>query len=112
MNELTPQETIEDQAPQRRSARELVRLWGPYTGIWIATAALFLLCAIFVPDSVSSLALNSVLPFWGILAIVAVGQALVVQQRGIDLSVPGMMTLAGMSFVAYCEKQDASPVVA
>lgn len=34
------------------------------------------------------------LPFTGVLAIAAVGQTLVVQQRGLDLSVPGTMSLA------------------
>jgi ribose transport system permease protein len=36
------------------------------------------------------------LPFAGILAIVAVGQTLVIQQRGIDMSAVGSLTLAGI----------------
>lgn len=36
------------------------------------------------------------LPFWAVLAVVSVGQTLVVQQRGIDMSVPGTVTLCAM----------------
>jgi ribose transport system permease protein len=43
-----------------------------------------------------SYSLLAMLPFAGILAIVAVGQTVVIQQRGLDLSATGMMALAGL----------------
>ena len=59
-----------------------------------ATVALFVLSLIFQPQSLSSSSLQGMLPFAAILAIVAIGQTLVIQQGGIDLSVPGMVSLA------------------
>jgi ribose transport system permease protein len=41
------------------------------------------------------------LPFAAILAIVAIGQTIVVQQRGLDLSVPGMISLAALIVTRY-----------
>ena len=41
------------------------------------------------------------LPFAAILAIAAIGQTLVIQQRGLDLSVPGMITLTTIIVTKY-----------
>jgi ribose transport system permease protein len=46
--------------------------------------------------SVSASALRSTLPFAAILAIVGIGQTLVIQQRGLDLSVPGVISLSAI----------------
>lgn len=63
-------------------------------GILSATVLLFLFSWILQPQSVSSAALSGMLPFAGVLIFVAMGQTLVVQQRGIDLSVPGIVSLS------------------
>src|SRR2546422_11763334 len=69
-------------------------LRGPrFSAIWVATALLFAASPLLASGSVSNSALLSTLPFAAILAIAAAGQTLVVQQRGLDLSVPGMITL-------------------
>jgi ribose transport system permease protein len=60
----------------------------------ISTAALIVLCRLFAPSSVSYGALAGSLPFTAILAIVGLGQMLVVQQGGFDLSVAGGVSLA------------------
>lgn len=60
----------------------------------ISTVALIILCLIFAPSSVSSGALSGGLPFAAILAIVGLGQMLVVQQGGFDLSIAGGVSLA------------------
>ena len=60
----------------------------------ISTVALIILCLIFAPSSVSSGALSGSLPFAAILAIVGLGQMLVVQQGGFDLSIAGGVSLA------------------
>lgn len=65
----------------------------PYAAIWLATGLLFLLSVVVAPGSVAPGAVIGMLPFAAILAIAAIGQTLVVQQRGLDLSVPGMITL-------------------
>lgn len=66
---------------------------GASAGIWLATGLLFLLSWGAQPRSVSQSALLGMLPFAAILAIVAIGQTLVIQQGGIDLSVPGMISI-------------------
>lgn len=50
--------------------------------------------ALLAPSSVSQGAILGMLPFAAVLAIVGLGQMLVVQQGGIDLSVPGAVSLA------------------
>ena len=60
----------------------------------IATVGLFALSALAAPSSTSKGTLLSMLPFAAVLMIVALGQTLVVQQGGIDLSLPGAMSLA------------------
>jgi ribose transport system permease protein len=67
-----------------------------FSAIWIATAVLFAASPIIAPGSLSHAAIFSMLPFAAILAIVAVGQTMVVQQRGLDLSVPGAISLAAV----------------
>jgi len=58
-----------------------------------ATVLLFAISKIVEPQSLAHSSLLGMLPFAAILAIVAVGQTLVIQQGGIDLSVPGMISL-------------------
>lgn len=60
----------------------------------VALVALFVASAMAAPTSVSQSALLGMLPFAAVLAIVGIGQTLVVQQGGIDLSVPGAVSLA------------------
>jgi ribose transport system permease protein len=79
-------------APPRQSLGDRVRL-PRSAAIWIATAVLFLLSLVVQPQSVSSSSLAGMLPFAAILAVIAAGQTLVIQQGGIDLSVPGMISL-------------------
>lgn len=61
--------------------------------ISISTGLLFIVAAIVAPSSVSSGAIQGMLPFAAVLAVVGLGQMLVVQQGGIDLSVPGAVSL-------------------
>jgi ribose transport system permease protein len=60
----------------------------------ISTLVLIFACVIFAPSSVSYGALSGSLPFAAILAIVGLGQMLVVQQGGFDLSIAGGVSLA------------------
>lgn len=59
-----------------------------------STAVLGCVCMLFAPSSISVGGLAGSLPFAGILAIVGLGQMLVVQQGGFDLSVAGGVSLA------------------
>jgi ribose transport system permease protein len=67
--------------------------WRRSAGIWVATGLLFALSAVFQPQSLSTSALAVLWPFAAVLILAATGQTLVVQQRGIDLSVPGFISL-------------------
>ena len=69
-------------------------------GILSATVLLFLLSAIVQPASLSSSAFAGLIPFACVLGLVALGQTLVIQQGGIDLSVPGVVSLSGV-IVSY-----------
>lgn len=62
--------------------------------ITVAVVLLFVASAVLAPTSVSRGALLGMLPFAAVLAIAAIGQTLVVQQGGFDLSVPGAISLA------------------
>ncbi|MYU22541.1 ABC transporter permease [Streptomyces sp. SID8352] len=78
-------------------------LSGGWAGITFATLLLFALSPAIAPGSTGSAPLLSMLPFAAVLAIAAAGQTLVVQQRGLDLSVPGMIALAAA--VSTCTVQ-------
>src|SRR6201998_4300271 len=65
-----------------------------FVTVVISTLALIVACLIFAPSSVSLGALSGSLPLAGIIAIVGLGQLLVVQQGGFDLSLPGAVSLA------------------
>lgn len=67
-----------------------------FSAIWIATAVLFAVSPLLASGSVSRSALLSMLPFAAILAIAGIGQTLVIQQRGLDLTVAGMITLSSI----------------
>jgi ribose transport system permease protein len=86
--------------PRRRRLPRLP-VGGAATAIVIATALLFVASWIVEPQSVRHSSLLGMLPFAAILAIVAVGQTLVVQQGGIDLSVPGMISLTVVIVTRY-----------
>src|ERR1700745_170790 len=66
--------------------------WRRSAGIWLATGVLFAISAVFQPGSLGASALASLWPFAALLILAAVGQTLVVQQRGIDLSGPGFIS--------------------
>jgi ribose transport system permease protein len=67
-----------------------------YIPVWIALAVLVLVALVIAPESLSRASFTVVLPLTSFLAIAALGQMLVIMTGGIDLSVPGVMTLAAM----------------
>ena len=71
-----------------------VSLTREFLTVVISTVALIVLCRLFAPSSISYGALAGSLPFTAILVIVGLGQMLVVQQGGFDLSVAGGVSLA------------------
>jgi ribose transport system permease protein len=79
--------------PVRRPRRRRLPRIKSSLPIWVATILLFLVGGAAEPQSLSHSSLAGMLPFAGVLAIVAIGQTLVIQQGGIDLSVPGVISL-------------------
>ena len=76
--------------------RDLISRWSKSSGIAFAVVLLVLASALFEPSSLGRAALAAVWPFLGVLMVVGVGQQLIIQQRGIDLSAPGYISLAAI----------------
>jgi ribose transport system permease protein len=83
------------------TVRMMASRWRRSVGIWVATGALFFVSAMVEPQSLGRSALAAMWPFAAILALVAIGQTLVVQQRGIDLSVPGFISMTVVLVTHY-----------
>jgi ribose transport system permease protein len=77
----------------RRPLPAVVFSW-PGTRAFIAVIALFAISPLIAIGSVGPTAIVSMLPFAALTAIIAIGQTLVIQQGGLDLSIPGAVTLA------------------
>ena len=77
----------------------------------VSIAAVVLLAGggIAAPSTVSVSALQSMLPFFAILAVASIGQHLVIQQRGLDLSVAGIMSFAAVIVSALPRSEAGVP---
>ena len=75
--------------------------------VLLALVAIVVLGYLLAPSSISTGAILGMLPFAAVLAIVGLGQMLVVQQGGIDLSVPGAMSLAIVIVSHYPTGEDS-----
>jgi ribose transport system permease protein len=87
------------------TTRAATPLFGEFSWVWLGLAVLMLVSAIVAPGTVTQGSLLAMLPFAGILAIVAVGQTLVIQQRGLDMSAIGMVSLAGVLMAYFGSRQ-------
>jgi ribose transport system permease protein len=63
--------------------------------IWIATAVLLVVAALFAPTTLENTSWSYILPYMTILAIASLGQMLVIMHAGIDLSTAGVISLCG-----------------
>lgn len=77
-----------------------------YLPVYVALVLLVIVAAIWAPDTLSGPALRSIAPFGTFLAITGLGQMLVIMTGGIDLSVPGTLTLAAVITVGVGETSD------
>lgn len=62
----------------------------------LATVALVVVGGLLAPSTVTSAAILSTLPYFAILAVPSIGQHLVIQQHGLDLSVAGIMSFTAV----------------
>ena len=77
-----------------------------FTGVWVALAALVVLSAVLAPGTLRGASVSSMLPFAAVLALASIGQTLVIQQAGIDLSVPGTMSMTAVIVTRYPHGDD------
>jgi ribose transport system permease protein len=78
-----------------------------FVTVILSTLLLLVVCMIFAPSSISLGAFSGSLPFAAIIAIVGLGQLLVVQQGGFDLSLPGAVSLSVVVATHYPQQNDA-----
>jgi len=78
-----------------------------YLPVYIALALLVVVASIWVPETLSRVALSAIAPFAALLAITAMGQMLVIMTGGIDLSTPGTLTLAAMIMAGVGEQSNS-----
>lgn len=93
-----PQERAE---PTDNRPRLNVFFSSPVTRILIAVVMLFAVSPLIAAGSVDHTAIISMLPFAALTAVVAIGQTLVIQQGGLDLSVAGAVTLGALIAAKY-----------
>jgi ribose transport system permease protein len=67
-----------------------------YLPVYIALLLLVIVAFIWAPATLSGVALRAIAPYGAVLGIAALGQMLVIMTGGIDLSVPGTMSLAAV----------------
>jgi ribose transport system permease protein len=82
---------------------------GEFGWIWIALLLLIGVTLVVAPSALKLGSVQSMLPFASVLALIAVGQTLIVQQRGLDMSVASIATVAGL-IVATMSALTGSPL--
>jgi ribose transport system permease protein len=83
-----------------------------FVTVVLSTFVLLGICAIFAPSSISSASFSGSLPFAALIAIVGLGQLLVVQQGGFDLSLPGAVSLAVVQATHYPQQDNSLLLIA
>jgi ribose transport system permease protein len=78
-----------------------------FVTVVLSTLVLLFVCAIFAPSSISTASFSGSLPFAALIAIVGLGQLLVVQQGGFDLSLPGAVSLAVVQATHYPQQDNS-----
>ena len=77
-----------------------------YLSVWIAIGLLVITALWIAPETLTRTSFTAVMPLTSFLALTALGQMLVVMTGGIDLSTPGIMTLAALMTVGIAGKSD------
>jgi ribose transport system permease protein len=77
-----------------------------YLSVWLAIGMLLIACLLIAPETLMRTSLSAVMPLTSFLALAALGQMLVIMTGGIDLSTPGVMTLAAIMAVGIAGGAD------
>jgi ribose transport system permease protein len=83
-----------------------------FVAIWIAMLGLIAFSAIMAPRSLLPSTFLAIIPLAAFLAITAIGEALVIISRGIDLSIPAIITLSSTIVLGFSRGHDAALVMA
>jgi ribose transport system permease protein len=83
----------------------------PFKWVWIATVALYLVMLLATPNAATGLALITMMPFAGMLAVATLGQAVVMMQRGFDFSLAGIVAMSSI-VVARLTHEGTNPAAA
>ena len=83
-----------------------------FLAIWLALLVLIVISAIFVPRSLMATSMLAIIPFAAFLCIASMGEALVLMARGIDLSIPAVITLSSSMLLGVSGGDDAALVPA
>ena len=89
-------------APTAHGSRFQMR----FTAIWIAIVGLIVVCAIIVPRSLLPSTFLAIIPLASFLGIAAIGETLVLMARGIDLSIPAVITLSSTIVLGFSAGDD------
>lgn len=98
--------TLADGSWRQRRLASLVSsamIGSGFVPVWIAAAVLVVVAQIIAPETLSGISFSAVLPLMSFLAVAALGEMLVVMTGGIDLSIPGVITLAGIVVVGSAD---------
>jgi ribose transport system permease protein len=77
-----------------------------YMPVYLAILLLVVIAWVWVPQTLSRPALSAIAPFGALLGIAALGQMLVIMTAGIDLSVPGTVTISALIMVGVGQQSD------
>ncbi len=77
-----------------------------FLAIWLAFAALIAVSAVIAPRSLLPATFLAILPLAAFLAIAAMGEAIVLMSRGIDLSIPAIVTLSSTIILGFSRGRD------
>jgi ribose transport system permease protein len=83
-----------------------------YMPVYIATVLLVVVASIWAPASLSGVALRAIAPYGAVLGIAALGQMSVIMTGGIDLSVPGTISLAAAIMVGVGDGSNENIAIA
>jgi ribose transport system permease protein len=90
--------------------------WRPpqmrFAAIWIAMVGLICFCAIVAPRSLLPSTFLAIIPLAAFLAIAAIGETLVLMARGIDLSIPAVITLSSTIILGFSGGRDEAMLAA
>ena len=83
-----------------------------FLAIWIGLLVLVALGAVIVPRSLLPSTFLAIIPLAAFLTICSVGEALVIMSRGIDLSIPAVITLSSTVVLGISAGRDANLLAA